>query len=403
MIAGWSRALRTMALRTTAFRATAFRATAFRATAFRATAFRATALSPSPFSRALARSTLVLLLTFVVTMGAFGSGRGEPTTPPLADDDLESVLAYYEKAAIDNPESATILYNKSVVLYRMEDFNTAAEGFGQAALKTKDLSLEAKATYNRGNSLFMQGEMLQESDLEGALDLYQASVAAYERALELDRDMEQAARNIEVVRIVMKALLDELQKQQQEMQHQQEQIQKIIESLEQLIGQQQGHIDQANTLNERSQDRDYSPELAKLAVDQDDTREATLDIAQQLEQLGSPQADSPIQEAQRHLQRATIDQGIASELLTKDDIGSALDSQAAALNLLELALDALTDQDQAQQPPRPQEQPEAGPQSAPDQPQADEQAQDILREEAEDRRRRETAGRTQYRDVDRDW
>ena len=88
----------------------------------------------------------------------------------------EEAAALYEKASVKLPESGVIAFNLGDVLYRQEDYSGARSHFEDAAMKTRDLSLEAKAWYNMGNCAFGEGSRQVDSDMEKALEFYKESV-----------------------------------------------------------------------------------------------------------------------------------------------------------------------------------------------------------------------------------
>lgn len=136
--------------------------------------------------------------------------------------EYDKALAAYEEASVDAPESPFIYFNKGTALYKKGDYSSAIEAFEKAALKSKDLALEAKAKFNLGNCLFREAERQSDSDLNKSLEACQKSIAHYQESLELDPDLTEAAENIEVVRLVMKNILDEINKRKEEAKQQQE-------------------------------------------------------------------------------------------------------------------------------------------------------------------------------------
>ena len=354
---------------------------------------------------------LLLVLLFLTGSPCFGSGTHENVengNEAVAAGNFEAALGYYEKALVSTPESPEILFNKAVVQYTQGDYLSAADGFGQAALKTRDLSLEAKATYNRGNCIFMQAQKQQDADLEKALESYEASIAAYKRALEFDPTLAQAAHNIEVARLIMKALLDELQKQKQAAQEQQQAMQEIVEALLEVMNREQAHIEETSEISgsDSVDTAGRSSELDRLAGEQETTGQKTREVSDRLLSLVQQDTESPVTEAKDHVDRSALEQTIAAELLRATNPTEALTSELTALEELERALEALTEPEQNQEPrsddQTEEQQQAASEQSSPQGDQLDEEARTILAEEQENRQMREEAdGR--YQDVDRDW
>lgn len=369
---------------------------------------------------------VLLMLTQALSVGASGARELiDSGNRAYEEGNMAMALELYEKASIDHPESAEIAYNKAVVLYVNGEYLKAAEGFSESALKTKDLSLEARAIHNRGNCLFMEAQKQQQDDLQKAVDIYQASISSYERALELDSELDNAAHNLEVARLVLKNLLDEMKKREQEAQQQAQQLKEIVETLKALIDEQSSEISRTEQIiekKEKSTVEGYPEEVfdevleevkinvEELAVDQDATAQITRDLSTEMEKYSQDQSQgeetNPLSEAKEHVDSAVIEQRISVEYLHSEALADALPAQNKALGELEEALKILTEQQQPQtdnqqeeqsQAERPQESGQNGDR------QGTESAQDILREEMENRRNTERAERTELQDVDKDW
>ena len=370
----------------------------------------------------------------------------------------EDALSLYETASVANPESSEIYFNKGTVFYRQGDFRQAIEAFDNAALKTTDLLLEAKAAFNKGNCLFREGERQQDSDMQKALENYGMSIVSFQRALELDPSASDAAHNIEVVRVLIKTLLDEIKKQQEEAQKHQEEIKKFIEILEKLISDEQSEIDGNRLLAEKLSETGLNDELAagimSLARNQGDIMEESRTLSQKMETMIQPGRPSPVSTAREHVETSVSHQESAFEVLSGGkDPAAALPAQQAALSELGKALEELTkppegNQQQQNQQQAEQSQPQqdtSQPQQDTSQPQQDtsqaqqdtsqaqqdtsqaqqdtsetdaaeqeeaddaqaaaanEAARDILDEERENQLERAQSRSGQYRNVDKDW
>ena len=149
----------------------------------------------------------------------------------------DQALSAYEEASVSEPESAHIYFNMGTAFYMKGEYAQAQKMFEQAALKSKDPALEARSTYNLGNGAFRESERLRDSDLQKSLQALETSVGHYQKALKLDPTLQDAAHNIEVARLMIKHLLDEIQKQQEQMKEQQEknsaeEMKKALEAME---------------------------------------------------------------------------------------------------------------------------------------------------------------------------
>jgi Tfp pilus assembly protein PilF len=147
----------------------------------------------------------------------------------------DEALTQYERASVSAPELAELYFNKGAVLYQKEDFEAAADAFEQAALRSKKPGLEARALYNQGNCAFREAERQRDSDLGKSIKACEEAVGHYKDALRFDGAMKIAAENIEVVRLYLKALLDEQQKKEEEQQQQDDLGKKLKELYERQV------------------------------------------------------------------------------------------------------------------------------------------------------------------------
>ena len=327
-------------------------------------------------------------------------------------ESYDDALDAYDKASVDAPESPQIYFNKGAVHYRKGDYPKARELFEQASLKTKDLSLEARAQYNLGNCAFREGERQRDSDLKKSMDQLKSAVLHYQRALELDPELKDAAHNIEIARLIMKQILDEIKKKEEEEKKKQEQQQQLAKKLEELIQRQEKLTKDTKALQDKVKKIDPA-ELQKgaegLADEQGTVREETGKLAEQMtppptqsNQPNQPnQPDSPLPQIKEHLERATGAQDGAEKDLRKKQLASAQGFEKRALEEMKKALEAMRGDDQQQnQEGEQQQQQEPQQQAAAPR---DETAHDILDEEKENRKRRQPPRAGGYRPVDKDW
>ena len=283
----------------------------------------------------------------------------------------------------------------------MGDYGEAERLFRQVDRTARDLELVAAARYNLGNSKFRQGMAQRESDVQQALAALQASVAFYQGALELAPDDQEAARNIEVVRLAIKDILDQLQDQQREQQAQNE----VAEQLRDVQQRQQAAAARSAQLG-----NDPPPEaLRQLRQEQQQISEETAAAAQQLQEQaaaqpsGTPEAgDERRQDAIQKLQDAQRQQEQAAGRLEGQEPRSAASHQRAAAEDIAAARRALRDPSDAGTGGAPQEQDqrEADTQRAREQPEQpvpgleeqDQQPQDATAAQILDKERRDPGG-----------
>lgn len=323
-----------------------------------------------------------------------------------------AALEAYTTAADQLPDSPEVAYNQGVTHYALGDYGEAERLFRQVDRTARDLELVAAARYNLGNSKFQQGMAQRESDVQQALSALQASVAFYQGALELAPHDQEAARNIEVVRLAIKDILDQLQDQQA-----QGEVAEQLRDLQQR--QEEAAARSAQLANEPPPDSALSEALRQLREEQQQISEETAAAAQQLkEQAASAQpqetpspssapdaSDERRQEARQKLQDAQRQQEQATDRLEGQEPQSAATHQRSAAEDIAAALRALRDpNDQgAAGAPQAQNQQEADTQRAqaqPEQPVPDPQAQgqqpqDATAAQILDKERRDRAAREQ--------
>ena len=341
--------------------------------------------------------------------------------------EYDQALTAYEEASVDAPESPYIYFNKGAALYMKGDYSSAIESFEKAALKSKDILLEAKSKFNLGNCLFREAERQMDSDLNKSLEACQKSIAYYQESLELDPDLSEAAENIEVVRLVMKNILDEINKQKEAAKQQQEAMEQAAERLKDLIEKQEDALERNTKLEKEGAEKGDSQGLRQrtrdLAGDQKDLEAQTRDLADSISQITGQDIPSSDNKVEQHLENATKEQEAASGNLEQYNRASAMDNQEKALEELNAALESMSQQGQQgqqaeqeeQQGAQQEQQQQASPSEEPEQnngeqeeeqaflEQLSEDADDILDEEKENRKQRDIRASDTYKEVDRDW
>ena len=136
------------------------------------------------------------------------------------DGQYAEAVNKYNEALIEQPQVLEPKFNKANSYYRLDDLGQAMDLYREVAAGSKDMALVTKAKFNLGNCFFQQGSKQRDSDLQKALEDMKTSITYWRQVLDIDPDNEKAARNIEVARLTIKDILDQL-KQQQDQQNQQ--------------------------------------------------------------------------------------------------------------------------------------------------------------------------------------
>jgi Ca-activated chloride channel family protein len=132
------------------------------------------------------------------------------------DSQFAEAVNKYNEVLVEQPQAVEPKFNKANSYYRLDDLGEAMDLYQQVAAQTKNMSLVAKAKYNLGNCYFQRGTKQRDSDLQKAIDDMETSIATWRQVLEIEPQNAKAAKNIEVARLTIKDLLDQLKKQQEQ-------------------------------------------------------------------------------------------------------------------------------------------------------------------------------------------
>jgi len=122
----------------------------------------------------------------------------------------------YDQALVDTPSALEPKFNQANSYYRLDDLSKALDLYRQVAAESKDMKLVAKSKYNLGNTYFQQGSKQKDSNLQKAIDDMKTAISSWRGVLDIEPENKKAAKNIEVARLTIKDLLDQLNKQQQQ-------------------------------------------------------------------------------------------------------------------------------------------------------------------------------------------
>jgi hypothetical protein len=177
----------------------------------------ASPMKHQPSKIRLHTSSSVLILLVVLVSGARADSARETLRQGnglYGEGKYAEAINKYNDALVEQPQVVEPKFNKANSYFRMDDLGEAVDLFQEVAGKSKDMKLVAKAKYNLGNCLFQRGVKQRDSDLQKAVDDMKTSITYWRQVLELDPKNEKAARNIEVARLTIKDILDQIKKQQ---------------------------------------------------------------------------------------------------------------------------------------------------------------------------------------------
>jgi len=167
----------------------------------------------------------ILALSSSLSLAATGSAREalRQGNRLYRESQFTEAVNKYNDALVEQPQAVEPKFNKANSYYRLDDLSEALDLYQQVAAESKDMSLVAKAKYNLGNCHFQRGAKQRDSNLQKAVEEMQTSIAQWRQVLDLDPQNKKAARNIEVARLTIKDILDQMKKQQEEQKKQQNQ------------------------------------------------------------------------------------------------------------------------------------------------------------------------------------
>jgi Ca-activated chloride channel family protein len=133
-----------------------------------------------------------------------------------AQGNFNEAIGNYDQALLEKPQAHEPKFNKANSYYRLDDLAEAIDLYKEVAAESKDMKLVTKAKYNIGNCFFQRGLKQRDSDLQKALGDLKTSITHWRQVLDIDPKNEKAAKNIEVARLIIKDIIDQINKQKQQ-------------------------------------------------------------------------------------------------------------------------------------------------------------------------------------------
>jgi Ca-activated chloride channel family protein len=369
---------------------------------------------------------VLLILLITMTRPAFAeSAKGivDEGNKLYQQGQYQEAISQYENAMTKSPQAAEPRFNKANSYYRLDDLQQAIDLYKAVAAESKDMQLVEKAKYNLGDCYFRQGMKQKDADLQKAIENMQTAIGWWRQTLDIDPANENAAKNIEVARLTIKDIIDQINKQEQQQEQQQQQQKQNQEDLKKLLEQQKALADKTQQESQKP-NADYND----VSKEQNQLKDKTEQVKQQLGQQNDPnKTNEQQQKATEQLDKATDKQKDAEEKLQKSDAEGAKKSQDEAAKNIEDALKELSEkqkqnqqadkqqqqqeQQQAQtepnQPAEPNVDSTSSPQAAKQQPQQevapDATAEEILDREQRLKDQRQMIQSSGFQKVDKDW
>ncbi len=216
-----------------------------------------------------------------------------------ADGQYTEAINKYNDALVEQPAALEPKFNKANGYYRLDDLGEAIDLYHEVAAESKDMTLVAKAKYNLGNCLFQRGTKQRDSDLQKALEDMKSSITYWRGVLEIEPENAKAAENIEVARLTIKDILDQIKKQQEQQQQQNQQGQQNQQQQQQG---QQSQDDPSGSQQDPNQPQD--PNQTQPAQPRPDPNQA--------------QAQQPDQQQEQQTQEVVVPDTTAQKILDKE-------------------------------------------------------------------------------------
>ena len=333
----------------------------------------------------------------------------------------------YDQALLDQPQVMEPKFNKANCYYQLDDLAQAIDLYNEVAAESKDMKLVTMAKYNLGNCYFQRGSKQKDSDLQKALEDLQSSIAYWRQALDIEPENKNAAKNIEVARLIIKDIIDQLNKQKEQQQQQEQKQKEMQEKLKELLDRQKSLAEQTQQTKEQSDkghldQQQASDNYNKQAQEQSQLKSETEQASQQMQQQDPNNPQPPqMQKANDDLKKAIEKQTEAVKNLKASDPNSAKHTEDKAAEHIENALKKLSDENAQGQQQQQEQQGQTQQQQEPDESEKEQQqqqeqpqqqhaavapdttAQEILDKEQHQKEQRQMLQRTPYQKVEKDW
>jgi len=160
--------------------------------------------------RRIRRDKACLVSTMLVLLAIALGYRGAHASPGKAEaaykaGNYDLALEGYRSETKKTPEDPQLQFNLGAAAYKGKQYPEALKSFGRS-LNVQDINLQNQSYYNMGNTLYRQGEGGEKQNPQETIKNWQASIQAYENALKLKPEDQDAAFNRDFVKKRLEAL-----------------------------------------------------------------------------------------------------------------------------------------------------------------------------------------------------
>ena len=149
-------------------------------------------------------STMLVLLVIALGYRGAHASPGNAETAYKAGNFDQAVLGYRSET-LKKPEDPQLKFNLGTAAYKGKQYPEALASF-QKALNASDINLQNQSYYNMGNTLYRQGEGTEKQNPQQTIQHWEASIEAYENALKLKPEDQDAGFNRDFVKKRLEAL-----------------------------------------------------------------------------------------------------------------------------------------------------------------------------------------------------
>jgi len=206
---------------------------------------------------------------------------------------FDEAIKQYDQALIDSPHVLEPKFNKANSYYRLDDLDKAVNLYRQVAAESKDMKLVTSTKYNLGNCRFQQGSKQRDSNLQKAIDDMKTAIEHWRSVLDIEPQNQKAAKNIEVARLTIKDILDQLKNQQQQQDPNQPQD---PNQSQQQQDQQQSQQQQAQDPNQPQDSNQQQQQDSKEDTDQSQQQQQEQQQAQDKDEEQKQKPDTTAQD-----------------------------------------------------------------------------------------------------------
>ncbi len=132
----------------------------------------------------------------------------------------EKSIEMYEKIAQLDKNAPQPLFNKAVSLQKLGKTPEAIELYKKLAAEIEQNDLAAKIKYNLGNAFYQNAKQLEKQDTSKAIQLLKNAINNWRKALKMQPDNKNAAKNIELAKLEIQQMEKKIQQQKKQQNNQ---------------------------------------------------------------------------------------------------------------------------------------------------------------------------------------